>query len=177
LCNVNIVTGFLVGKLIAGEHKDFQPFVLVLVIKFLETCILKGKTVLIVNVASKCGFTNQYAGLQKLYDKYKDKGLEILGFPSNQFADQEPGNDVDIAQFCSLNYGVTFPLMRKSDVNGDKTNEVYRWIKAQKPGLFGLTRIKWNFEKFLVDKHGNVVGRWTSLTSPETVDAEISKLI
>ncbi|KAF5327772.1 hypothetical protein D9619_004556 [Psilocybe cf. subviscida] len=138
---------------------------------------LKGKTVLIVNVASKCGFTPQYKGLQALYDKYKDQGLEILGFPCNQFGGQEPADDDKIAEFCTLNHGVTFPLMKKSDVNGDSTNEVYKWLKNEKSGLLGLTRIKWNFEKFLVDKNGKVAQRWASTTSPESIDAEIAKII
>jgi glutathione peroxidase len=138
---------------------------------------LKGKTVLIVNVASKCGFTPQYKGLQELYDKYKDKGLEILGFPCNQFGGQEPADDQGIQEFCTLNHGVTFPLMQKSDVNGDNTNEVYKWLKNERSGLLGLTRIKWNFEKFLVDKNGNVVQRWASTTTPSAIDAEIAKII
>jgi len=138
---------------------------------------LKGKVVLIVNVASKCGFTPQYTGLQGLHDKYKDKGLVILGFPCNQFGGQEPENDAGIATFCELNHGVTFPLMAKSDVNGDDANEVYKYLKSQKSGLLGLTRIKWNFEKFLIDKEGKVVNRWASTTSPEAIDSEIAKLL
>ncbi|KAL0953282.1 hypothetical protein HGRIS_004532 [Hohenbuehelia grisea] len=138
---------------------------------------LKGKVVLIVNVASQCGFTPQYKGLQGLYDKYKDKGLEIVGFPCNQFGGQEPGDDEAISQFCTLNHGVTFPLMQKSEVNGDATNEVFKWLKEKKAGILGLTRIKWNFEKFLIDKEGNVVHRWASTTSPESIDSEIAKLL
>ncbi|TDL25712.1 glutathione peroxidase [Rickenella mellea] len=138
---------------------------------------LRGKVVLIVNVASKCGFTPQYTGLQKLYEKYQDKGLVILGFPCNQFGGQEPGSDEEVGQFCQRNHGVTFQLMQKSDVNGDDTNEVYQWLKSQKAGLLGLTRIKWNFEKFLVDKEGNVVNRWASTTTPEFIDGEIAKLL
>ncbi|KAF9048427.1 glutathione peroxidase-like protein [Panaeolus papilionaceus] len=138
---------------------------------------LKGKTVLIVNVASKCGFTPQYQGLQELYNKYKDKGLEILGFPCNQFGGQEPADDDGIKEFCTLNHGVTFPLMKKSDVNGDNTNKVYQWLKNEKSGLLGLTRIKWNFEKFLVDKEGKVVQRWASTTTPAAIDAEVAKII
>ncbi|KAI0331906.1 glutathione peroxidase [Cubamyces sp. BRFM 1775] len=138
---------------------------------------LKGKVVLIVNVASKCGFTPQYKGLQALYDKYKDRGFIILGFPCNQFGGQEPENDEKIAQFCELNHGVSFPLMAKSDVNGDSTNEVYKWLKSQKAGILGLTRIKWNFEKFLIDREGKVVHRWASTTSPEAIDAEVAKLL
>ncbi|KAI0635941.1 thioredoxin-like protein [Trametes polyzona] len=138
---------------------------------------LKGKVVLIVNVASKCGFTPQYKGLQALYDKYKDRGFVILGFPCNQFGGQEPESDDKIAQFCELNHGVTFPLMAKSDVNGDGANEVYKWLKERKAGLLGLTRIKWNFEKFLIDREGKVVHRWASTTSPEAIDAEVAKLL
>ncbi|KAI0775199.1 glutathione peroxidase [Trametes elegans] len=138
---------------------------------------LKGKVVLIVNVASKCGFTPQYKGLQALYDKYKDRGFVILGFPCNQFGGQEPESDEKIAEFCELNHGVSFPLMAKSDVNGDSTNEVYKWLKAQKAGILGLTRIKWNFEKFLIDREGKVVHRWASTTSPEAIDAEVAKLL
>ncbi|KII85189.1 hypothetical protein PLICRDRAFT_31959 [Plicaturopsis crispa FD-325 SS-3] len=143
---------------------------------------LKGKVVLIVNTASACGFTPQYKGtrihsLQALYDKYKEKGFVILGFPCNQFGGQEPGDDNAISEFCTLNHGVTFPLMKKSDVNGDNTNEVYKWLKAEKSGLLGLTRIKWNFEKFLIDKEGKVVHRWASTTSPEAIDAEVAKLL
>ncbi|KAJ3554494.1 hypothetical protein NM688_g3081 [Phlebia brevispora] len=143
---------------------------------------LKGKVVLIVNVASKCyrvssGFTPQYKGLEELYEKYKEKGFVILGFPCNQFGGQEPGTDEEIAQFCSLNHGVTFPLMKKSDVNGDNTNEVYKYLKEQKSGLLGLTRIKWNFEKFLVDREGKVVHRWASTTAPDSIDAAVEKLL
>lgn len=138
---------------------------------------LKGKVVLIVNVASKCGFTPQYKGLQELYDKYKDKDFIILGFPCNQFGAQEPGDDAAIGEFCQLNHGVSFPLMKKSEVNGDNTSEVYQWLKSQKSGLLGLTRIKWNFEKFLIDKEGNVVQRWASTTTPAAIDAEVAKLV
>ncbi|KAF9468020.1 glutathione peroxidase-like protein [Collybia nuda] len=138
---------------------------------------LKGKTVLIVNVASQCGFTPQYKGLQELYTKYQDRDFVILGFPCNQFGGQEPENDAGIEKFCTLNHGVTFPLMKKSDVNGDNTNEVYRWLKDEKAGILGLTRIKWNFEKFLVNKEGVVVNRWASTTTPAAIDAEVAKLL
>jgi len=137
---------------------------------------LKGKVVLIVNTASACGFTPQYKGLQGLYDKYKEKGLVVLGFPTNNFF-QETADDDGIANFCTVNHGVTFPLMKKSDVNGDTTNDVYKYLKSQKAGILGLTRIKWNFEKFLVDKEGNVVNRWASTTTPESIDKEIEKLL
>ncbi|TFK45845.1 glutathione peroxidase [Heliocybe sulcata] len=145
--------------------------------KTMDFVDLKGKVVLVVNTASQCGFTPQYKGLQKLYEKYKDKDFVILGFPCNQFGGQEPGDDNAIAEFCTLNHGVSFPLMKKSDVNGDNTNEVFKWLKSQKAGLLGLTRIKWNFEKFLIDKNGNVVNRWASTTSPDAIDAEVAKLV
>ncbi|KAL4252290.1 Glutathione peroxidase [Abortiporus biennis] len=138
---------------------------------------LKGKVVLIVNTASKCGFTPQYKGLEELYEKYKDQGFIILGFPCNQFGGQEPADDAAIAEFCTVNHGVTFPLMKKSDVNGDHTNEVFKWLKEEKAGLLGLTRIKWNFEKFLVDKEGKVVHRWASTTTPAAIDPEVAKLL
>ncbi|KIO15215.1 hypothetical protein M404DRAFT_991931 [Pisolithus tinctorius Marx 270] len=138
---------------------------------------LRGKVVLVVNVASECGFTPQYKGLQALYDKYKDRGFVILGFPCNQFGGQEPGDDASIASFCELNHGVSFPLMKKSDVNGNNTNPVYKWLKNEKAGILGLTRIKWNFEKFLVDKNGNVVNRWASTTTPEAVSPYVEKLL
>jgi len=138
---------------------------------------LKGKVVLIVNVASKCGYTKQYTGLESLYKKYKDKGFVIIGFPCNQFGQQEPGTDAEIATFCELNHGVTFPLMKKSDVNGDHTNEVYKYLKAQKHGILGLATIKWNFEKFLVDKEGRVVHRYPSNKTPEELDADVAALL
>jgi len=138
---------------------------------------LKGKVVLIVNTASACGFTPQYKGLQTMWNKYKGEDFVLLGFPCNQFGSQEPGTDADIAEFCTLNHGVDFPLMKKSDVNGDDTNDVYKYLKSQKSGLLGLTRIKWNFEKFLIDKQGNVVNRWASTTTPAAIDAEVAKLL
>ncbi|KAJ7261828.1 glutathione peroxidase [Mycena haematopus] len=138
---------------------------------------LKGKTVLVVNTASACGFTPQYKGLQALYEKYKDKDFTIIGFPCNQFGGQEPGTDEEIATFCTVNHGVTFPLMKKSDVNGDKTNEVFKWLKSEKAGILGLQRIKWNFEKFLINKEGVVVNRWASTTIPEAIDAEVGKIV
>ncbi|KAJ7170829.1 glutathione peroxidase-like protein [Mycena crocata] len=138
---------------------------------------LKGKTVLIVNVASACGFTPQYKGLEALYKKYKEKDFVIIGFPCNQFGGQEPGTDEEIATFCEVNHGVTFPLVKKSDVNGDNTNEVFKWLKAEKSGILGLARIKWNFEKFLINKDGAVVHRWASTTTPEAIDAEVAKIL
>ncbi|RPA88258.1 glutathione peroxidase [Ascobolus immersus RN42] len=136
---------------------------------------LKGKPVLIVNVASKCGFTGQYAGLQQLHEKYGSKGLQILGFPCNQFGGQEPGEDSDIQSFCSLNYGVSFPVLGKVEVNGDNASPVWEFLKNKKSGLLGLKRIKWNFEKFLVSKDGEVVERWASTSTPASLESAIEK--
>ncbi|EJS44691.1 gpx2p [Saccharomyces arboricola H-6] len=138
---------------------------------------LKGKVVLIVNVASKCGFTPQYKDLEALYQKYQDKGFVILGFPCNQFGKQEPGSDEQIGEFCQLNYGVTFPIMKKIEVNGNNADPVYNYLKSQKSGLLGFKGIKWNFEKFLVDANGNVVQRYSSLTKPTSLDQEIQDLL
>lgn len=146
-----------------GTQLDFSEF--------------KGKVVLIVNVASECGFTKQYAALQSLYDKYKEKDFVIVGFPCNQFGGQEPGTDEEIAQFCSKNHGVTFPLVKKSEVNGDHTNEVFKYLKKEKAGILGLTRIKWNFEKFLIDREGKVVNRYMSTTTPEDIDKDVAALL
>jgi len=137
---------------------------------------VEGKVVLIVNVATGCGFATNYKGLQRLHETYKDKGLVVLGFPSNQF-NQEPVEDDKMTSFCELNHGVTFPLMKKSDLNGDNTNDVYKYLKSQKAGLMGLTRIKWNFEKFLVDQNGTVVKRYASTTGPATIEKDIQELL
>lgn len=137
----------------------------------------KGKVVLIFNSASKCGFTKQLDGLEALNKKYKDQGLEVVGFPSNQFAGQEPGSNEEIASFCKLTYGVDFAMMDKIDVNGDKESPVYEYLKSQKSGLLGLKRIKWNFEKFLIDRNGKVVGRYASTTTPESLEKEIETLL
>ncbi|KAK9765212.1 Glutathione peroxidase 2 [Basidiobolus ranarum] len=136
-----------------------------------------NKVVLVVNVASKCGFTPQYKALEALYQKYKDRGLVILGFPCNQFGGQEPGNEEEISSFCELNFGVTFPLMEKIEVNGDNVHPVYQFLKNAKPGVLGLTRIKWNFEKFLVDKEGKVFQRYSSFTKPESLESDIETLL
>lgn len=138
---------------------------------------LKGKVVLIVNVASKCGFTPQYAGLEKLYKKYHDQGLEILGFPCNQFGHQEPGTQEEIAAFCQKNYGVTFPVLKKVDVNGSNADPVYNYLKNEKSGLLGFKGIKWNFEKFIVDRNGKVVERFASTTSPLSLESHIKKYL
>src|SRR5512137_1325590 len=137
----------------------------------------KGKVLLIVNVASKCGFTPQYKGLEALYEKLHAKGLEVLGFPCNQFGAQEPGSESEIASFCELNYGVTFPMFAKVDVNGDTAAPLYRHLKSAKPGLLGSEAIKWNFTKFLVDRKGNVVERFAPNTEPDALAADIEKLL
>ncbi len=159
----------------------------------------KGKVLLIVNTASKCGFTPQYEGLEALYQKYKLGGLVVIGFPCDQFGHQEPGSDEEIGEFCSLNYGVIFPLMAKSDVNGENANEIFKWLYAEKPfagwgesetGKFMdqmLSRndpdyasnpdIKWNFTKFLIDRNGKVVARFEPVVTPEEIDGQIAAIL
>jgi len=137
---------------------------------------LKGKTTLIVNTASKCGFTGQYAGLEKLYQTYKDKGLVILGYPCDQFAHQEPGSDEQISEFCTLNYGVTFPIMSKIDVNGEHADPLYKWLKSKAKGFLGSS-IKWNFTKFLISNDGTYVKRFGSKVEPSALKADIEKLL
>ena len=132
-----------------------------------------GNVLLIVNVASQCGFTPQYAGMQKLYEKYKDRGFAVLGFPSNQFGGQEPGAESEIKSFCEAKYGVTFPLFSKVDVNGKDALPLYNFLKKEKPGIFGTERIKWNFTKFLVDRRGHVVKRYAPQEKPETLASDI----
>ncbi len=139
--------------------------------------VYKGKVLLVVNTASKCGFTPQYKGLEALYEKLHGKGLEILGFPCNQFGAQEPGSEGEIESFCELNYGVTFPLFAKIDVNGDTTAPLYRHLKKAKPGLLGSEAIKWNFTKFLVDRNGKVVERYAPNTEPSSIAGDIEKLL
>ena len=136
-----------------------------------------GKVLLVVNTASKCGFTPQYDGLEKLYDQYKDRGFEVLGFPCNQFGAQEPGNSDEIAEFCKLNFGVTFPLMEKVDVNGDQASPLFDWMKGEAPGLMGSKSIKWNFTKFLIDRQGNVVKRYAPQDKPERIAKDIEGLL
>jgi glutathione peroxidase len=136
----------------------------------------KGKVLLMVNTASKCGFTPQYEGLQSLYGKYKDRGFEVLGFPCDQFGHQEPGSDDEIKSFCQLNYGVSFPLFSKIEVNGPNTHPVFEFLKSKKGGLLGDS-IKWNFTKFLVDKKGKVVERFAPMTPPAAIESQIEKLL
>ena len=136
-----------------------------------------GKVLLVVNTASKCGFTPQYDGLEKLYETYKDRGFEILGFPCNQFGGQEPGDADEIAQFCKVNFGVTFPLMKKVDVNGDDASPLFDWMKKEAPGVLGSKAIKWNFTKFLIDREGHVVNRFAPTDKPEGLAKDIEKLL
>ncbi len=136
----------------------------------------KGKVLLIVNTASKCGFTPQYKGLQEIYEKYKAQGLEVLGFPCDQFGHQEPGNDAEIQSFCEVNFGVNFPLFKKIEVNGEGAHPIYKFLTKQAPGLLGKS-IKWNFTKFLIDKKGNVIKRFAPTTPPEKIDSKILDLL
>ena len=136
-----------------------------------------GSVLLVVNTASKCGFTPQYDGLEKLYETYKDRGFEVLGFPCNQFGGQEPGNADEIAEFCKVNFGVTFPLMQKVEVNGDSASPLFDWMKAEAPGVLGTKAIKWNFTKFLIDREGNVVKRYGPSDAPEGIAKDIEKLL
>jgi len=136
-----------------------------------------GKTLLIVNVASKCGFTPQYEGLEALYRKYKDKGLVILGFPCDQFGHQEPGDEAAIKSFCSLTYEVSFPMYAKVKVNGDDAHPLYKFLKGERKGILGTEGIKWNFTKFLVDAQGNVVKRYAPTDTPASIDKDVAKLL
>jgi glutathione peroxidase len=137
----------------------------------------KDKVLLIVNTASQCGFTPQYKGLETLYKKMHARGLEVLGFPCNQFGAQEPGGEEEIESFCEVNYGVTFPMFAKIDVNGKNAAPLYEYLKTAKPGLLGSEAIKWNFTKFLVDRKGKVVERYAPKVEPEAIAADIEKLL
>ncbi len=136
-----------------------------------------GQLLLVVNVASECGFTKQYAGLEALYRRFKDQGVTVLGFPCNQFGGQEPGTEAQIKQFCSAEYGVTFPLFAKIDVNGPNTHALFRLLKTQAKGILGTESIKWNFTKFLVDRSGKVVDRYGSNVTPTEVEQAIAELL
>lgn len=137
----------------------------------------KGKVLLVVNTASKCGFTPQYKGLEEMYKKHKENGLEVLGFPCNQFGKQEPGDAEEIKNFCSLTYDVSFPMFAKVDVNGKEASPFFEHLKAQAPGMLGSKAIKWNFTKFLVDKDGNVLKRFAPKDTPEKIEKEIETLL
>ncbi|MDP2228471.1 MAG: glutathione peroxidase [Moraxellaceae bacterium] len=151
------------GKTITGQDKPIAEY--------------KGQVLLIVNTASKCGFTPQFKGLEALYEKYKDKGLMVLGFPCNQFLNQDPGSDSEISEFCELNYGVSFPMFAKIDVNGADAHPLFRHLTSAAPGLLGSTAVKWNFTKFLVDRNGRVISRYAPATKPEDIAADIEKLL
>lgn len=136
-----------------------------------------GKVVLVVNVASQCGLTPQYAGLETLYKTYGPRGLVVLGFPCNQFAGQEPGTSEEIASFCEVNYGVTFPIFARIEVNGEEAHPLYQWLKESAPGIFGSEAIKWNFTKFLLGRDGTVVERYAPTTEPADIAGDIEKLL
>ncbi len=136
-----------------------------------------GKVVLVVNTASKCGFTPQYKGLEALWQSYRDRGFEVVAFPCNQFGGQEPGSADEIAQFCEVNFGLSFPLMGKVEVNGAGADPLFRWLKAEAPGLLGSKAIKWNFTKFLIDRDGHVVRRYGPTAKPEALAADIEALL
>lgn len=146
-----------------GEEKSLADF--------------RGKVLLIVNTASQCGFTPQYKGLQALHERYVDRGLEVLGFPCNQFGHQEPGDAGQIGAFCEKNYGVSFPIFAKIEVNGKNTHPLFKFLKAESPGVLGTESIKWNFTKFLVDRHGKVVRRYGSKDKPEALSGDIEALL
>ena len=137
----------------------------------------KGKAMLVVNTASKCGFTPQYTGLEKLSQEFKDQGLVVLGFPCDQFGHQEPGDEAEIKNFCSLTYDVSFPMFAKVDVNGPKAHPLFQWLKAEKSGLLGLEGIKWNFTKFLVGKDGTVLKRYAPTDTPEKIGKDLKKIL
>ncbi|CAJ0893358.1 glutathione peroxidase [freshwater sediment metagenome] len=147
------------AKTIAGETKPLRDYA--------------GKLLLIVNVASKCGFTPQYTGLEALYEKYADKGLDVLGFPCNQFGAQEPGQESEIAAFCDATYGVRFPMFAKIDVNGENAHPLYKLLKHEAPGLLGSEAIKWNFTKFLVGRDGKALKRYAPTDTPQSIEKDI----
>jgi glutathione peroxidase len=137
----------------------------------------KGKTMLVVNVASKCGFTPQYKGLEAMYEKFRDRGLVVLGFPCDQFGHQEPGDEAEIKNFCSLTYEVKFPLFSKIEVNGANTHPLYKFLKKEAKGLLGTEAIKWNFTKFLIDKDGKVVSRYAPTDTPEKIEKDVAGML
>lgn len=137
----------------------------------------KGQVLLVVNTASQCGFTPQYKGLEKLYEQYKDRGFVVLGFPSNQFGAQEPGADSEIAQFCEMNFGVSFPLFSKIDVNGANAHPLYQWLVKEKKGFLGTEGIKWNFTKFLIGRDGQVIERYAPTTKPEEIARDVERAL
>ena len=137
----------------------------------------RGKVLLVVNTASACGFTPQFAGLEKLWADYKDRGLVVVGFPSNEFGGQDPGSNDQIASFCEMNYGVSFPMMAKVKVNGSDAHPMWQWLKGEKPGILGIEAIKWNFTKFLVGRDGQVIKRYAPNDTPESLRKDIEKAL
>lgn len=137
----------------------------------------KGKVLLIVNTASQCGFTPQFTGLEALYERYRERGFAVLGFPCNQFGEQDPGTAEEIGAFCQKNYGVSFPMFEKIEVNGDAAHPLYQWLKQSAPGVLGSERIKWNFTKFLIDRNGQVKARYAPLTKPEQLAEDIEAIL
>ena len=137
----------------------------------------RGKAMLVVNVASKCGFTPQYTGLEALHRKFKDKGIVVLGFPCDQFGHQEPGDEAEIKSFCALTYDVSFPMYAKVDVNGANTHPLYKWMKEEKSGFLGTDGVKWNFTKFLIDRNGNVVKRYAPTDTPEKIEKDLASVL
>lgn len=172
VATVLVITTALAAEPLAGVYafnvKDAEG-------KLVALKQYEGKVLLIVNVASKCGFTSQYEGLQALHEKYAAQGLVILGFPCNQFGSQEPGTNTEIQSFCKTTYGVTFPVMDKVEVNGDHADPFYIYLKSQASGFLGSAAIKWNFTKFLVDRHGKVVERFASATTPAALVKQLEK--
>ena len=155
----------------AGSIYDFEA--LSIEGKPAQLAAQRGKVMLIVNTASACGFTPQFAGLEKLWESYRDKGLVVLGFPSNEFGGQDPGSDGEIASFCEINYGVSFPMMSKIKVNGTDAHPLWKWLTAEAPGILGIKSIKWNFTKFLVGRDGKVIKRYAPTDTPESISADI----
>jgi glutathione peroxidase len=137
----------------------------------------RGKVLLIVNVASRCGFTPQYTGLEKLHSEFKNRGFEVLGFPCNQFGSQEPGSESEIRNFCETNYHVTFPLFSKIEVNGPNAHPLYKFLTSEKPGFMGTKRIKWNFTKFLIDRAGKPIKRYSPRDKPEAIEQDVRRLV
>ncbi|WP_130802743.1 glutathione peroxidase [Acinetobacter ihumii] len=151
------------AELLEGDTKSLADF--------------EGKVLLIVNTASKCGFTPQFAGLEKVYEKYKDQGFEVLGFPCNQFGGQDPGSNDEIGAFCQRNYGVSFPMFAKVDVKGPESHAIFRYLTREAKGILGSESIKWNFTKFLVSKDGKVLNRYAPTTKPESIEADIEQAL
>lgn len=174
-----LISLFISFEMVAGENmQNIYGFdVTTIEGKEIKLEHYRGKVLLVVNTASKCGFTYQYEGLEELYKRYREQGFEILGFPCNQFANQEPGTEEEIAQFCSLNHGVTFPMFSKIDVNGNNTHPLYRFLKSESPGILGSKAIKWNFTKFLIDREGKVIERFAPSKEPVSLRKQIEKLL